>query len=111
MVLSDIFSTIQGTKDVRNIGEAVKKYPNSQKHIFSVNSNSDLKPIDLNKMFFLLIAAEIIDSNYEPKTDKTPPLVTLSLAKMRSLCPGTYLMDEGYWTSILTREPLMNYNE
>ena len=111
LVLSDVFSTIQGTKDLRNIQNAIKVYPNAKRHLFSVNSNSEPKPIEINKMLFLLVAAEIIKLNYEPKTDSSPHIITFSLAKMRSLRPGTRLMDEGYWTSILTRDAMMDYDE
>ena len=62
-------------------------------------------------MLFLLVAAEIIEVNYEPKTESSPDNVTFTLAKMTSLRPGTRLMDEGYWTSILTRDVVMDYDE
>ena len=111
LVLSDVFSTIQGNKDLKNIQNAIKHYPNAQRHLFGVNSNAEPKPIEINKMLFLLVASEIIELNYQPKTDNSPDAVTLSLAKKRSLRPDTRLMDEGFWTLILTKEPIMNYDE
>ena len=51
------FSKIQGTKDLRNIQNAIKLYPNAQRHLFGVNSNAEPKPIEINKMLFLLVAA------------------------------------------------------
>ena len=111
LVLSDVFSSIQGNKNLNNITNAIKRYPNAQRHLFGVNSDAEPKPIEIKNMLFLLVAADIIDLKYEPKTDTSPDTVTLSLAKKRLLRPGTHLMDEGYWTCILTRESVMNYDE
>ena len=111
LVLSDVFSTIQGTKDLKNIRNTIKTYPNAQKHLFGINSSAEPKPIDINKMLFLLVAADIIDVNYEPKTDSSADIVTFTLAKLRSLRPGTRLMDEGYWTTILTTDGVIDYED
>ena len=97
-------------KMIKNIRVKIKKYPNTQRHLFGVNSNSHPKLININKMLFLLIVWDIIDLNYEDKTEESPPSITLSLAKLSPLCPGTCLMDEGFWTNIIRREPLMDYN-
>ena len=71
LVVSDIFNTIQGRKDIKNVREAIKKYPKAQQHLFGVNSDAPPKPNDLNKMLFLLITWEIIELTYEDKTERT----------------------------------------
>ena len=111
LVLSDVFNNVQGLRTVDNVRDAIKIYPNANRHLFGVNSNAQPKPNDIIKMFFLLIAGNIIDLNYRHKTDKSPSEVTLPLSKLQSLKPGLHLMDEGYWTAILTKEPIVDYDE
>ena len=64
----DVFNSIQELKDVDNICNEIKKYPNAQRHLFSINRDVQPKPINLNKMLFLLIAWEMIDLNYNQTT-------------------------------------------
>ena len=65
LFVCDVFNTAQGTKNLENVKECIKKYPDAQKHLFGINSSASPKPIDINKMFFLLIAAEMIEVAYE----------------------------------------------
>ena len=111
LVISDIFNNAQGKKDVDNIQELIKQYPNTQKHLFGVNSSAAPKPIDINKMLFLLIAAEIIDVHYEHDPEKKTADVTLSLAKVQSMRPIKRLVDEGFWMCIMMKDPILNYDE
>ena len=82
LILSDVFNNVQGLRTADNISDAIKIYPNTNRHLFGVNSNAPPKPIDINKILFLLIAGNIIDLNYEPKSEESPSQVTLSLAKL-----------------------------
>ena len=102
LVLSDVFNNVQGLRTMDNVRDAIKIYPNANRHLCGVNSNAQPKPININKMLFLLIADDIIDLNYQHKTDESPSEVTLLLSKLQSSRPGLRLMDEGYWTAILT---------
>ena len=111
LVVCDVFNTAQGKKNLENIKECIKKYPDAQKHLFGINSCSAPKPIEINKMLFLLIVAEMIDVNYEHNPEEKSADVTFSLAKVNSMCPGKCIMDEGYWTCIMMREPILNYDE
>ena len=61
LVVCDVFNTAQGKKNLENIKECIKKCPNAQKHLFRINSSAAPKPIEINKMLFLLIAAEMIE--------------------------------------------------
>ena len=94
LVVIDVFNSIQGLKDVDNICNEIKKYPNAQRHLFRIISDVQPKPNDLNKMLFLLIAWEMIDLNYNHSTDESPSTVTLSLSKLVSNGPGLRLMDD-----------------
>ena len=111
LVVIDVFNSIQQIKDVDNVCNKIKKYPNALRHLFGINSDAQPKPIDLNKMIFLLMAWETIDLNYNHSTDKSPSTVTLSLSKVVSTRPGLRIMDNGFWTCILQKEPIMDYDE
>ena len=110
LVVSDIFNTIQGRKNLKNVCNELKKYPNAQKHLFRINSNAPPKPKNLNKMLFLLIAWEIINLTYEEGTDDHAHEVTLSLKKVSPLQSDKCLMDETFWNNILRRKPIVDYN-
>ena len=111
LVVCDVFNTAQGKKNLENIKEYIKKYPDAQKHLFGINSSATPKPIEINKMLFLLIAAEMIEVTYKHNHEEKTAEVTFSLAKVSSMRPGACIMDEDYWTCILTREPILNYDE
>ena len=111
LVVMDVFNSIQGTKDVDNVWNEIKKYPNAQRHLFGINSSAPPKPFDINKMLFLLIAWQMIDLNYHPSTKESSSMVTLSLSKQVSTRPGLKLMDDGFWICIMQKEPIVDYNE
>ena len=62
-------------------------------------------------MLVLLIAAEMLDVTYEHNPEENTADVTFSLAKVSSMHPGKCIMDEGYWTCVMTREPILNYDD
>ena len=111
LVVCDVFNTAQGKKNLENIKECIKNYPDAQKYVFGINSSLTPKPIDINKMSFLLIAAKMIDLTYEHNSDDNTADVTFSLVKVRSMRPRKCIMEKGYWTCIMMREPILNYDE
>ena len=111
LVVIDVFNSIQELKNVENVCNEIKKYPKAQRHLFAVNSNAQPKPIDVNKMLFLLITWQMIDLNYNHCTEESSSTVTLSLSKLVSNYPGLRLMDDGFWTCILQKEPIIDYDE
>ena len=111
LVVIDVFNSIQQMKDVDNVRNEIKKYPNAQRHLFGINSDTQPRPIDLNKMLFLLITWQMIDLTYNHSTDESPSTVTLSLSKRVSTRPGPRIMDDGFWTCILQKDPIMEYDD
>ena len=111
LVIIDVFNSIQELKSVENIRNEIKKYPNAQRHLSVVNSNAQPKPIDVKKMLLLLIAWEMIHLNYDHCTEESSSTVTLSLSKLVSNRPGLRIMDDGFWTCILQKEPIMDYDK
>ena len=110
LVVCDVFNTAQGKKNLENIRDCSKRYPDAQKHLLGFNSFSAPKPIEINKMLFLLIAAEMIDVTSEHNPEEKTADVTFSLEKINSMRPGKCIMDKGYWTCIMTKESFFNYD-
>ena len=84
LVVINVFNSIQELKDVENVHNEIKKYPNAQRHLFGINSDAPPKPNDLNKMLFILIAQEMINLNYNHSTEESSSTMTLSLSKVVS---------------------------
>ena len=53
---------------------------------------------------------EMIDVNHNHNPEEKSADVTFSLEKVNSMRPGKRIMDEGYWTCIMMREPILNYD-
>ena len=95
---------------MENVGDAIRNYPDSMKHLFSSGSTKKPSSGAVNKVLFLLIGTGMIALKYMNASDNEEAHVVLCLAKVSALNPQRCLMNDSYWGNIILKDPIINYN-
>ena len=113
LVVFDVFAggnAINGKYKMENVGDAIRNYPDSMKHLFFSQSTKKPSSGAVNKVLFLLIATSMISLEYKKESDNEKAHVVLCLAKVSALNPQRCLMIDSYWDNIILKDPIMDYN-
>jgi hypothetical protein len=64
LVFFDAFTSgqngIQGVPTHGNVVKEIRCYPGGQRHLLSIDSNREPKPVDIQKILFVLIGSKIL---------------------------------------------------
>ena len=92
-----------------NVSAAIRQYPSTLKHLFSSRSNRKPQLGLVNKIMFIMIAADVISLKYIKDTEEENSYIQLDLAKVSDLDAQHCLMVDLYWTNIQLKNSIISY--
>ena len=102
-VLLDLFvfgyHSIDGKPTLKNVVKAMKSYPNARQLLLStLQSRTDIEPVKIKKVLFMLVAHGILKLRYDNETNN----IQFSLVKSSQNSSILAIQDDSYWEAMNT---------